>query len=135
MTNKEYANSLRRIADFYESAPDDFPQPDGGLTKHYNYSSHDNNKEKVRELVSSLGQCLKDYTGSQFTLIRDFEGLSLAFVFSREAVCERKVVGFKECEGYTIAPYKEEIVEWECKSILSPEEAKELEKSDNNIPF
>ena len=142
MTPKNYANALRQVADFYDSVSDDFPIPDGGLTKSYYFNS-EGTKELVRQIALELGECKKDYTGSMFTLIRDFDGLCLAFKFTRETVCEKKVIGFKECEGYTMPPYKEEIVEWECKSILSQEEAdalqsatieKKLNDSDD-IPF
>ena len=125
MTSKEYANSLRQVADFYDSVSEDFPVPDGGLTKSYYFSSG-GTKELVRKIALGLGECQKDYTGNMFALIKDFNGLVLAFTFSRDTVCEKKVVGFKECEGYTVPPYKEEILEWECKSILSQEEADAL---------
>ena len=143
MTPKSYANALRKVADFYDSVSDDFPTPDGALTKSYYFTS-EGNKELVRKIALELQECEKDYTGAYFTLTKDFNGLCLAFTFTREAVCEKKVIGFKECEGYTIRPYKEEIVEWECKSILSQEEADVLqtaatttieEKLGDDIPF
>lgn len=125
MTTKEYAKCLRQIAKFYDSVDDDFPLPDGGLTKSY-YFNEVGTKELVMKIARALGDCQKDYTGHAFMLIKDFRGLALAFTFSREAVCEKKVIGFKDTPGYTIPPGREEIIEWECKSILSQEEANAL---------
>jgi len=122
------------VADFYDKVPDDFPIPDGALSKSFYFESQ-HNKEIVRKIALALGDCEKDYTGSYFTLIKDFSGLVLAFTFARESVCEKRVVGFRECEGYTRPAYKEEIVEWECTSILSQKEADVLLKESSNALY
>ena len=135
MTNKDYAKSLRAVADFYESAPEDFPQPEGALNKSYFWEGQRGQKELVRKIALGLGNCEKYYTGDIFIITKDFYGLSLAFTFNRGAVCEKRVIGFKECEGYTVPPYKQEIVEWDCKSILTLEEADAIrEAADTTAP-
>lgn len=121
MNPKQYAKSLRLVADFYESVPEDFPVPNGHLTKSLCFSSQDT-KDTVRKIATVLGNCNKEYHNTVFELSKDFSGLCLQFYFGRESVCEKKVVGTREVPASYSPARQEEIVEWECSSVLEEKE-------------
>lgn len=113
MTAPEYARGLRAIADWYEAHPD-MPIPHTDQIGVYGVQE---TKEEAARIASALRPCHKVHEGEFFKLTRDFDGLTLKFVFMREAVCRRRVV------GHRIIPAQEErvveMVEWECEpSIL-----------------
>jgi len=132
MNPKDYAKSLRLVADFYDKVEDDFPVPDGALTKSFYYTPN-SNKDMARRIAKGLGNCEKSYSGSLFEIFKDFEGLCLGFIFGRDTVCEKKVVGTKEVPSCYIPSHMEEIIEWDCKSILSQEEADALHQAAGPI--
>ena len=128
MTPKEYANCLRQAADFYDSVGYDFPIPDGHLTKSF-YFTPNSSKEMVTKIARVFGSCEKSYNGSLFELYKDFDGVKISFIFGRDSVCEKRVVGTKEVPSCYIPSHIEEIVEWDCKSILSEEDANALHQA------
>ena len=117
MTHSEYANALRRIADFVEthsalpvpatSQIDVFPQGKTGLAAY----------------GRALGKCDKNFNACYAQVIKDFGGIVLIASEDRDAVCERVVVG-KRVVPERITPavlvpeHVEEIVEWRCPDSL-----------------
>ncbi len=125
MTNKEYADSLRMIADFYEQ------HPQAGLPfDHVIFV--DICTGRVEGIINALGSFRNEYD-------KDFEG-SIAFVTkfgeiefraitSRRDCCKRKQVGVRQVPEKVIPemviPAREEpIYEWDCSEPLLEKEAK-----------
>lgn len=88
-------------------------------------------KRLATELRRELGgKWDKRDAGSQFRLsrVRDEDGGMITISMSRDAVCEKKVVGFKDVvvpavEAQPEKVVTEEIVEWECGTLLADEVA------------
>ena len=136
MTNKEYADSLRLLADHYEKHPELPPTYEAilGRVDVYNIST----KEEVRTILRNLGTCKKEYRDDGYLVItKPFGSLTLSFYAQRESVCERVVK-----ERFTVvekrpkrveqpvAPveYEEvavekEVVEWRCPEVGILQEA------------
>lgn len=130
MTNLEYANGLRLAADFYEAHPE-IPVPGDKLD---NFST--NGKDMARLVVKALGYCDKKYYDNGLLDITAKRGaITLRFVFLRDDVCEKVVVGTKTIPAHVIPATAEvevpeqviEETEWRCGSLLSPSEDAELE--------
>lgn len=124
MTHLEYAAGLRAAAEFYENHAEIKMPHEMSVT---NYSTH--SKKDAADVLRAVGECQKDYSESQLTIKKEIApGFFLRFVFSRERVCERVVVGTKiipshvlPARGETTVPERiEEMVEWRCGSILAP---------------
>ncbi|MDX1902131.1 MAG: hypothetical protein SFW66_09065 [Gammaproteobacteria bacterium] len=103
MDNKEYADSLRKIADLYEHNPE-LHQPEPEIAAY-----HCKTKEDAKQIIAMLGNCEKQYTDTLFTLSKKFGGINLRFVFSRTDVCDR-VISTRTVEV--------EVVEWKYDQIL-----------------
>jgi hypothetical protein len=110
MTHKQYADSLRQIADWYESHAE-IPLP------------HDANEfglftihtlDGMETLARAFGACEKDYTEGFFKLKKGFGEIVFTAYASRDQICKRKVVGTREVPETIIPARTEEIVEWEC---------------------
>jgi len=124
-TATEYAAGLRGLADWIEAHPTQ-PLP---INTFPVYAL--NTKEDAANCLRDLKPCKKEYKGDMFYLSREFGPLKLEFVFYRNAVCTRRVIGTKEV-GTEVIPariipeqvipaHTEEIVEWECgESLLAP---------------
>lgn len=126
MTNAEYAIGLRAAADFYEQNPS-IPVPSSDLS---NFAT--NGKEMARIVVKALGHCDKLYSESGLLTVSAVRsGLTLRFVFHREDVCEKVVVGTKTIAAHVRPAREEEHVpecvieetEWRCGSLLAESEA------------
>lgn len=125
----ELVASLREFADFIENKGLDLPilMPHMKLTSwlydDYEDSSYDNPttaKEKARRAVLALGKAEKNWSEGWLDIRKDFGCIELEFTISRESVCERKVVGFKDIPERVIEAQRQEIIEWECvDSILA----------------
>lgn len=119
----EYSKSLRDLADWVEAHPD-IELPNDSISI---YSR--NTKEEAVEVLKALTPCKKDYSDDLFTISRSFGRVLLRFIFYRNVVCTRRVVGTQEVpekftlEKYTpselIPAHTEEIVEWDCDPILA----------------
>lgn len=125
MDAKDFAEGLRQIADWYEAHPEVMlPYDNGGLGALMIYGEPDT-KERAAEIVRALGTVTKrlDANSSYLRLTRYFNGVGLCFVFDRETVCERRVVGTKIIPAMPARPAEpereEEIIEWDCHAILS----------------
>ncbi len=123
-THKEFADGLRAIADWYEKNPH-IPIPRHPSINNYSV----NTKGEAAAILRALGQCEKEYDENMFTLSHKFGPIVARFVFYRESVCVKKVVGTREIaetvlparEETIIPAHKEEIFEWECLPILASE--------------
>jgi hypothetical protein len=114
---QEFAQGLRDMADWYEVHPE-ITLP---FKEFMNYTM--NTKEDAQIVMRAMGSCVKTYDDSIFGLEKHFGPIKARFVFMRNEVCERKVVGTKIVpEKFTPAKtepeHEVEIVEWECVPIL-----------------
>ncbi len=90
-------------------------------------------KENLADIAKQLGTFNKSTTGFLFTIKRMFGAASLSFIFLRDSVCVKRIVGTKtvEKEIYpaavtsSIEMVEEEIVEWDCPSLLREDEPEE----------
>lgn len=95
------------------------PLPTSFTLSYYFYGN--SAKEEMVSLMKSLPQTTKNYSGSYFHISHHFgPNIDLSAMTNREKVCTKKVLGFKDIPEKTVAAHREEIVEWECHSILSP---------------
>ena len=118
MTVQEYARGLRAVADLYEAHPDIPFSHDQVIGV---YWVKDTNEEAVR-IIEALKPCRKEWAESFLKITRDFGGVTLKFVFIREAVCTRRVVGHKEIPAEFLPARVVEIVTWDCEPILQDAE-------------
>lgn len=128
MSPKEYAKSLRLIAEWYENQPEETPVP---TTEIYATTWWEDDKVQLLKALAvskQLGDCKKRYTASSFYVERKFGAITLSFGFERNAVCTRRVVGTKEIPEHVIPARTEEIVEWDCHPLLARKE--ELNESN-----
>lgn len=83
-------------------------------------------KATTAEAVRALGECEKEYTDWTIAFIKKFGPIKYGFYTSRETICEKKVVGKKivpmQPSYYSpeVPEHEEDIVEWECGSLLAP---------------
>jgi hypothetical protein len=109
MTNFEYAESLRMLADFYEQHLE-VPPP-------YNAAEHSYCcllPEDMTTIARALGTCEKEYAGEVFYLKKDIGRIKFSAFIMREKICKRVVTGTKQVPKRVIPAHVEEIVEWKC---------------------
>lgn len=118
-----FAAGLRALADWYEAHPD-MLIPSVDIASEWKVFGFDS-KEDAASVIAALGSCRKEYTDNGLLYIkRDFgAGVVLSFVFSREQVCRKKVLGTEQIPERVIPAHEREIVEWECEPILAEESA------------
>lgn len=117
---QEYANALRAIADFIEAHPD-IAVPTGALAC---YSMDE--REDAARVLAALKPCNKKYSDNLFRIERAFGPITLEYVFYRDKVCTKRVVGTKVIPAQSIPALEipervEEIVEWDCGEPLLPQ--------------
>jgi len=126
---QELVSGLRELADFIE---DNIGLPiTGGFTLH-NYVNNDYDREtytevegtarlKMRVAALAMGSAEKRWDMHGMDLRKTFGSMiQLNFRTTKDNICEKKVVGFKEHPAKVIEAYTEELVEWECRdSILA----------------
>jgi hypothetical protein len=110
MTNQEFADSLRLVADFYEENPEMF-LPEGTLKIFSTYG-----KEDVIKAAKMLGTCEKQIDEDFYKLRRKFGSITLEVIETRSLVCTKRTV-MKEMP----------VDEWDCPESLleSKEEPKD----------
>ena len=122
MDREQYIAGLKEVIAFYENNPD-IPTP--------SYYSHTNatvgTKEDAAAVMRALGACKKEYEDNLFTVAGMIGKIDARFVFFRDAVCVKRVVGTKVepakiIERQVLPERTVEIVEWDCMPILSTEE-------------
>lgn len=114
MNGQEYARGLRLIADWYEAHPD-MPIPYTGEICVFGVKE---TREEAARIAEALKPCRKEWAESFLKITRDFGGVTLKFVFNREAVCTRRVVRHKEIPAEFSPARVVEIVTWDCEPIL-----------------
>jgi len=114
MNGTDYARGLRAIADWYEAHPD-IPVPH---TSEIGVYGVEETREEAARIALALAPCRKEHDEGAFRLARDFDGLTLKFVFARSAVCARRVVGYRVIPAWPERVV--EVVEWDCEpSVLA----------------
>lgn len=91
MTHKEFADSLREVAAFFEQH-EELPVP-GGLVSIGWYEP--SGKEQMTAIAKAFGTCKKKFEGEWFRLIKTFGVITLTATDLRSSVCERVQVGTK----------------------------------------
>lgn len=121
MTNQEYADSLRLIADWFEAHTEVAPPHDADLIHLYNVHT----REDMERVARNFGSCEKDYDDGYFRLKKKFGEITVEAVASRDQVCKKKIVGARVVPEQVIPSYVQEIVEWECfeTPLLAPRES------------
>ncbi len=130
MTDKTAAlvRDLQSLIDFLGAHPE-LPLPPTFDFAVYELGSED--LALARTIAKALGTFDKDVGDSIFTLKKRFGKVQLRFIFHRDSVCTRRVVG-KKMEtkmvpeaGAKMVPQvvETEIVEWDCPSLLDGDEA------------
>lgn len=122
MTHTEYANALRRIADFVE-VHTDLPVPYLSNMSLYEWT---NGKELCANAAKAFGTCKKESSDNYFSVKKDFGGITLTATTFRKNVCERVVVGTEQVPetvvpatpSQVIPAHTREIVEWKCPESL-----------------
>jgi len=122
MTNAEYVESLRKVADWFESHPEVKPPHDADEIGLYNIHS----RAEMETVARAFGSCEKEYTDSgYFKLKKKVGDIEIVAVASREQVCNRKIVGSKFIPEQVIPARTVDVVEWECfetPSLLAKKE-------------
>jgi len=119
MTHKEYAESLRMIAAWFELHPEVKVPFDAKEFRYYDASS----KTEMATLARALSPCEKCVNDDFFELHAQFGTITFRAVANRRDVCERVVTGTRQVEE-TVIPeriipaHDEEIVEWRCPESL-----------------
>jgi hypothetical protein len=119
--HRAYADGLRAIADLYEQHPE-IPLP---WMNHDNYAV--DTKAHAKALARALGTFKKEGNDSYLHIIKKFGPIEAKFVFTRDSVCTKRVVGVETIparfvEAHTVEARTQEIVEWDCPSLLVDEE-------------
>jgi hypothetical protein len=113
VTNKEYAESLRSIADFFEQ------HPEVSLPYDHAEFNYIRSEAKVSPVARALGTCTKVYDGAypgSFELQRSFGSIRFRAIWKRETVCERIEVGKKTIPEQLmfIPEHEEPVYKWRC---------------------
>lgn len=114
MTNTEYANGLRQIANWYEAHPE-VPQP------HQNFQVFTaRTRAELECVVRAMESCKKvqDPNLNLFRLCRDFGGIRVEFITSLSEVCTKRVIRTETVPEHVIPACTREIIEWDCHSSL-----------------
>ena len=125
MTNKEFVDSLRLIADFYkENLEMPLPHLEGrGCLDIFSIDS----KEDVARVAAIFGSCKKHIDDTFYRVSRKFGAITLEVVAMRGGICTRRVVGTKTIQKtrpvkFETVEEQEDIVEWDCpEALLAPE--------------
>jgi hypothetical protein len=127
------AADLRAFADFIEQSHEAIPE-EGVNVKISTYVWHDRNNPdtiagRFAPLIraglahKSIDGVHKDYSGNYFELHLAIGDLDYEIWCTREAVCEKRVVGTETVTEKVAVKYEEreiekEIVEWDCHPLL-----------------
>jgi len=102
---------LRELADFLEVHPN-VPMPYVSTVNAYV-----RDREALQRVVREVGSVEKGADDNYMYVRRQFSGVSYEINIRRELVCAKRVVGTR-----TVPEHTEEIVEWDCGSILGETE-------------
>ena len=119
-SGQDFAASLRQIADWYDAHPD----MEGATEISVNVTKE--GRESAARVARALGRAEKNTSGFVFVLSRNFGAVDLRFLYWRDQVCERRVVGTRTVAAQPAMPEREEeLIEWDCGSLLSHDEGGE----------
>lgn len=129
MTHQQYADSLRKLADFWEANPDIELPHDADRVNYFSAHSREDVTRLARAFREVGGRTEKFYDqaySNSFELEHHFGGIAFRVIADREKVCEAVVVGKRHVEAQVIParaieviPARDEdIIEWRCDSAL-----------------
>lgn len=122
MTNKEYADSLRLIADFFEQHTEiEIPQ-----SERFDYYRYDTKADMAKLARALGGKTDKVVSGDWFELHHKFGAITFRAVANRADVCEKRQIGTRPVPeqvlfarpAETIPAHEEPIYEWVCPDSL-----------------
>jgi hypothetical protein len=121
--SEAFVAGLRAMADWYEAHPD-MPRP--SHLSVYSFGARET-PDFMRRCARAMGTFEKDFSiHDLFALTKKFGPFPLRFVFTRDLVCESRVVGTRVVRK-RVPPKDtvmveedvvEEIKEWDCPSLL-----------------
>ena len=121
MTNKEYADSLRLIADWFEQHEEIAAPYGGNEFKYFNYDKRDD----LARLAKALGSTEKEFSGELFYLKgkKMFGSIEFQAVASRGGVCRQvktgtKTVHLEAREAMEARDVEVPVYEWKCDEPL-----------------
>src|SRR3990167_9765901 len=127
MTHKEYADSLRLIADWFEQHEEIPLQFHAEEFDYFEACNRTDFAKLTRALMGAKTEKVFDrsFSGS-FEISRMFGAIKFCAIGRKDNVCERVVVGKTlvpeaviPAQPETVIPsHEEEIVEWQCKDSL-----------------
>lgn len=138
MTARTMSETLRAVADLIESHPD-LPLPYVCVYDHTPYQADLNwylqinqrsegeahQRAQALAIVRGIGgKWRKDVIGDSFRFEQEIDGLNLDVQVTREAVCERVVVGeetvvIPAVEARPERIEKRDVVQWRCEPLLA----------------
>jgi hypothetical protein len=127
MTRNEYTTGLRALADLIEQRPELELPAHGKDINPFIIFTH--GKETFANAARALGSAKKTYSEQFIRLTLEISPhFFLQAVDYRASVCEKKVTGKRLVtklipSEYRLEEVEEEIIEWECGSILAHPEA------------
>ncbi|KKM95583.1 hypothetical protein LCGC14_1186660 [marine sediment metagenome] len=124
----EILRDMQSLIDFLGAHPE-LPLP-----KSFDFAVYELGVEDLdlaKTIAKALGTFDKETAERFFSLIKRFGRVSLRFVFYRDNVCTKRVIGTKQVTEMVPAPgakmvertVETEIVEWNCPSLLADDEA------------
>lgn len=131
LTHAQLSETLRMLADFYDShplvpVPQDFNY--GWLRAYVHKGITPANS---KDILRSVGSFTKAFEDERMLASVPVGHITLDIMVPRDEVCVRKVVGTRTVPAETvpssyspervIPEHEEEIVEWECGSVLAPD--------------
>jgi hypothetical protein len=121
-SNLTTAQSLRLLADAIENLAAAHPD----IAEHIYISASSwipasQAVEEMGKIARFFAPCNKRFSDHYFEVSKWFGTIKIEFAVSRDAVCERKVVGTRTVEVPAREAYTrtEDVVEWECKPLLA----------------
>lgn len=134
------SDGLRQLADWLDKAHANGVTPDcyGGLIVSFLSYSGLPHEQAAPRIAAELRTFEKKYDDWHMKLVREFDGVTANFCFTRDKVCKRVVTGTKTLPA-TVIPAKPaepervipgqtiEIVEWQCGESLLAKTFDELE--------
>lgn len=124
MDNREYVESLRELADFYEQHAElEIPYEAEQVTV-FAWTIGEE-KRQLAKFIRAFGSCTKHYNKAfegAFQLEKKFSGITLRVLTERDRVCERVVLGTRvvpeqvipASEEKIIPEHTEDDIEWLC---------------------
>ncbi len=102
----------------------ELPRPTSININIYDFEKED--LEEAQMVAKALGSFEKDIDDSFFRLIKTFGRVELSYIFFRDAVCTKTVVGIKKETKLVPHPdalmiereVETDIIEWDCPSLL-----------------